>query len=127
MDAHASCPSEERATHQMLRADLEATCQAFHALLATLTPADWSRPSTNPAWTIGEVLWHITGYAFMIPDQLAWLREGTYAYTTYVSADALTRGNERETREGAQVHTFSSIAQVYEEGHAATLAALSSL
>jgi hypothetical protein len=42
-------------------------------------------------------------------------------------ADELNRGNEHETRVAAQAHTFSSIAQTYEEGHAATLAALSSV
>jgi len=30
--------------HLALRAELEATRQAFQALLATLTPEDWYRP-----------------------------------------------------------------------------------
>ena len=74
MDRNAIAPSGEALLYHALRAELEATRQAFRALLATLRPADWTRPSLNPAWTIGEVLWHITGYLFLIPQQLVWLQ-----------------------------------------------------
>jgi uncharacterized protein (TIGR03083 family) len=127
MDRYASFPPEEGPMHQALRAELEATRQAFQAVLALLTPADWSRPSTNPAWTIGEVLWHITGYLFMIPEQLTWLRDRPLPAFTDASADELNRENVLHTRAGAQAQTLSSIAQAYEEGHAATLVALSSV
>lgn len=110
--------------YSTLHAELEATRQAFHSILATLTPADWSRPSLNPAWTIGEMLWHITGYLFMIPQQLAWLQTGTFPDQTQLSAEDLNHGNIHQTRAGAQSQSFGSIAQAYEEGHAATLVAL---
>jgi hypothetical protein len=110
--------------HDALRAELEATRQAFHALLATLTPADWNRPSRNQAWTTGEVLWHITGYLFMIPEQLAWLQTGTFPDMTGETADELNRGNISQTRSGAEAQTFDTIARTYEAGHATTLAAL---
>ena len=45
--------------HRALRTELETTRQAFHALLAALTPEGWERPSHNHCWTIGEVLWHM--------------------------------------------------------------------
>lgn len=114
----------ESAMHQALAAELEATRQAFHTLVATLTPADWSRPSANPAWTIGELLWHITGYLFLIPQQLVWLQSGTFPNLTERSAEDLNRGNVQQARAGAMRQTFTSIVQAYEEGHAATLAAL---
>ena len=113
--------------HQTLAAELEATRQAFHALVAALTPADWIRPSANPAWTIGEVLWHITGYLFMIPQQLVWLQTGTFPDDTQRSVEDLNRGNVRQTRAGAMRQTFTSIVPAYEKGHAATLAALQSV
>jgi hypothetical protein len=110
--------------HDTLRAELEATRRAFHALLAALAPEDWDRPSLNEAWTTGEVLWHITCYLFMIPEQLAWLQAGTFPDMTGESADELNSGNISQTRAGAQAHTFDTIARTYEDGHAITLAAL---
>jgi hypothetical protein len=103
---------------------LEATRQAFAALLASLTDADWNAPSANPAWTNGELLWHITGYLFIIPEQLELLRRGAWLDMSQLSADELNRGNVEEARQGAQAHTLVSLAQAYADGHAATLAAL---
>jgi uncharacterized protein (TIGR03083 family) len=110
--------------YQTLTAELEATRQTFQALVATLTPADWTRPSANPAWSIGELLWHITGYLFLILQQLIWLQSGTFPDLTQRSAEDLNRGNVEQARAGAKRQTFTSIVQAYEEGHAATLAAL---
>jgi hypothetical protein len=56
--------------HQALRVELEITRQAFHALLAALTPEDWDRPSRNPSWTIGELL-HSRGRMVQVPGRLA--------------------------------------------------------
>jgi hypothetical protein len=120
-------PQTESAMHRALRAELETTRQAFHALLATLTPADWDRPSHNPRWTIGEVLWHITLYLFVIPEQLIWLQGNNFPEPFTESADELNEGNVEQTREGAHEQTFVTIAQAYEDGHAATLAALASV
>jgi len=127
MDPSAISPPAEGALHYVLHAELEATRQAFHILLDSLAPADWTRPSLNPAWTIGEVLWHITGYLFMIPQQLMWLQTGTFPDQSQWSADDLNRGNVKQTRAGAQAQTLGTIAQAYEEGHARTLAALRSV
>lgn len=106
------------------RSELEITRQAFHALLALLAPEDWDRPSHNPAWTIGELLWHITSYLLVIPQQLIWLQTNTFPDPFTASADELNAENEQQTREEARGHTVSSIAQTYEAGHAAALAAL---
>ena len=117
-------PHTESALHRALRAELEATRQAFHALLAALAPADWDRLSLNPRWTIGEVLWHITLYLEIIPQQLVWLQTHSFPDPFNGSADELNEGNVEQTRAGAQEQTFASIGQAYEAGHAATLAAL---
>jgi hypothetical protein len=117
-------PSVNTPLHHTLRAELEATRQEFHALLATLNADDWDRPSQNPAWTIGELLWHITSYLLVIPQQLIWLQTNTFPAPFTTDADTLNEGNEQQTREEAQRQTFASVAQAYETGHAITLAAL---
>jgi len=53
-----------------LRADLVAAHASFHALLDALTDADLRRPSRNPGWTNGEVLWHMV-FGFVILAALA--------------------------------------------------------
>ena len=41
-------------------AELAATRSAFHALLEPLSDADLRKPSHNPGWTNGEILFHMT-------------------------------------------------------------------
>jgi len=43
-----------------LAQDLESARQGFHNLLDSVSEAFYSHPSDNPAWTIGDVLYHIT-------------------------------------------------------------------
>jgi len=43
-----------------LHQEIEGTRTAFHQLLATIPDEALSRPSDNPAWTIGEVLYHMS-------------------------------------------------------------------
>jgi hypothetical protein len=48
-----------------IRAELESTRSAFHALLASLSEEDFHRQSLNPGWTNGEILAHMT-FGFII-------------------------------------------------------------
>jgi uncharacterized damage-inducible protein DinB len=120
-------PHADSPLHRACRAELESTRQAFHELLATLAPEDWDRPSRNPSWTIGEILWHIANYLLIIPDQLIWLQTNTFPDPLAWSADELNAGNVQQTREDAHGQSFTTLAQLYETGHAATLAALDSV
>jgi len=43
-----------------LAQELEVTRQNFHHLLDSIPEALYVHPSDNPAWTIGDVLYHIT-------------------------------------------------------------------
>src|SRR5262245_61144284 len=42
-----------------LRAEIEDARREYHELLNSLTRADWKRKSTNPAWTIGQLMYHM--------------------------------------------------------------------
>ena len=50
--------------HATIFAELAATRQAYHALVASISEATWRRPSHNPAWTIGQVLDHMALVGF---------------------------------------------------------------
>jgi hypothetical protein len=47
------------ADKQAIRSGLTATRDAYHELLAALTPDDWPRRSGNPEMTIKELMWHM--------------------------------------------------------------------
>jgi uncharacterized damage-inducible protein DinB len=48
-----------------IRSELDATRDAFHAVLDSLSDEDWRQRSHNPGWTNGELLFHMA-FAFMI-------------------------------------------------------------
>jgi hypothetical protein len=55
-----------------IRDELEETRREFHALLTSLSAADWDAPSRNPAWTNGQVVFHML-FAFLLIPSLFWL------------------------------------------------------
>jgi hypothetical protein len=61
-----------------VRAELQASHAAFHALLRSLSEADARRPSLNPGWNNGEILAHmIFGYMIveaLLPAERFWRR-----------------------------------------------------
>jgi hypothetical protein len=127
MPQHPEQIPPESALYQALRAELGTVRLEFYALLADLQPGDWERPSLNPAWTNGELLWHITDYLFLIPEQLIWLQTRSFPDLTQRPPDVLNEENVRFTRAQARTQSIASIAQTYDQGHAATLAALATV
>ena len=59
---------------QAITSELVAARAEFHALLNTLTDEDWRRPSHNPGWTNGEILFHMALGFFLLPILLPLLR-----------------------------------------------------
>jgi DinB superfamily len=57
---------------QRVRDELEQTRLQFHALLDSLTDAEWDEPSRNSAWTNGQLVFHML-FAFTLIPSLFWL------------------------------------------------------
>lgn len=55
----------DKDTAERIRSELEAARASFHALVNSLTEADWHRQSLNPGWTNGEILAHML-FGFII-------------------------------------------------------------
>lgn len=53
-------PAAQLGARDSIRGELEAVGASFHSLLADPSDDDWRRPSANPGWTNGEVLFHMT-------------------------------------------------------------------
>src|SRR5260370_10263607 len=66
--APASSALPERAA---LRAQLEETRMAFHALVEALTEAQWHSKTATTAWTVCDVLTHLADGLARLPDELS--------------------------------------------------------
>ena len=62
-------PANPQETKLAIRAELEATRTAFHALLASLSENDLRQPSHNPGWANGEILAHML-FGFIVLNAL---------------------------------------------------------
>ncbi len=61
---------------EALRTQLEETRLAFHALVESLTEAEWHRKTLSTAWTVGEVMTHLALTLAVKPETIAHVRRG---------------------------------------------------
>ena len=59
-----------------IRAELEATRDAFLRLVDSLSDADWHRKSPSSDWTLGEILVHLTWSLEYLPREVACALQG---------------------------------------------------
>ena len=110
-----------------LRLELTQTCEAYHTLLAEIPDEAFSKPSDNPPWTIGEVLFHMSlAPRFMTTDlkmiiSRPWLAK---VFTFLAPQSIFDRVNDWYTRYGARNLNRSFLAEQYDK---ANLRALKSL
>ncbi len=117
-------------TREALRADLATTHAAFHARLDALTDADLRRPSRNPGWTNGEVLWHMV-FGFVILAALAplvrfWGRlprrySKRFARLLNSATGIFNRVNAWGARGGGRVYARRRIGPRFDRAYAAVL------
>jgi DinB superfamily len=51
-----------------LRSDLEAARQEFHEMVGSISEQRWDKPSHNPGWTNGQLLFHVLlGFILVLP------------------------------------------------------------
>jgi hypothetical protein len=106
---------------QVIRQELESTRAAFHQLLNSLSDADWKTKSANPAWSIGQLMWHLgRGIEFSV-QAVGYCRKGKGPNPP---AFLINPGNVLLTRFGSRGATPSSAAQGYDRHHEALLACL---
>lgn len=65
-------PEGDEGIAARVRSDLESSSCRFHMLLDSLSQDDWDTPSLNPAWTNGQLVYHIL-FAFMLVPSLFWM------------------------------------------------------
>jgi hypothetical protein len=123
-------------TKEAIRAELETTRAAFHALLGALSEADLGKPSHNPGWTNGEILAHMT-FGFIIVRTLLPLVRIWGRFPRRVSKpfqgllNALTAPfnwvNALGARMQARVFTCERLGSIYDLTHRALLKQVESI
>ena len=108
--------------HADVQAELAATRDAAHQILASLSDADWRRRSANPGWTIGEVLTHLTWSLEHVPREVERARIGRGMY----NLPPLLAGplNMLAMRLLARRRTLQTIALRYDAAYAAAVRTL---
>ncbi|HSL29942.1 MAG TPA: DinB family protein [Anaerolineales bacterium] len=113
-----------------LRAEILETREAFHRLLAEIPDKAFSEPSDNPAWTIGELLFHMSlAPRFVVTDlrfiiSRPWLAK---IFTILIPISLFNRLNEVFTRYGSRNLNRTFLAEQYDRAHARALESLEEL
>ena len=112
-------PSPDRPA---LRSELEATRSAFQALAESLSDDQWQQKSPASAWSVGEVLVHLTWALEQLPKEVASARrgKGMFNFPKWL-ADPLSYWITRWTARNA---TRESIVRQYDMAMAAVIHAL---
>jgi hypothetical protein len=105
-----------------IRTELEMTRTHFHAMLAAIPAGAFSKPTENPQWNVGEVLYHMSLALRNLPVDVRLIRRLGWIPTP--PAFIFHRLNEWATRRGGRDATHETLAQAYDNGHARTLQAL---
>jgi uncharacterized damage-inducible protein DinB len=107
-------------TRAELREEIEATRARFHALLDEVPDDALSAPSDNPAWTIGEVLFHMSVAPRLMVTDVGAIRNHPVmvgAVARIIPQEAFDLWNKVYTREAGKRKDRRALADAY---HAAT-------
>ncbi len=117
--APASSALPDRAA---LCAQLEETRVAFHALVESLTEAQWQRHTATTAWTVCEVMTHVADGLARLPETIAHVRQGK----NYLNLPSWLRDplNRWLVTWSARGQTRESILRRYDQAYTALLATL---
>ena len=113
-----------------LRAELIKTRKAYHALLAEVPDEAFSKPSDNPAWTIGEVLYHMSlAPRFMTTDLRMIISRPWVArvFAALVSRSLFDSLNAFFTRYWSRKLDRKFLAEQYDRAHERALESLEGL
>jgi hypothetical protein len=113
-----------------LRIEMIQTHDAFQILLAEIPDQAFPQPSDNPAWTIGEVLFHMSlAPRFMTTDLRIIISRPKLAkvFSILVPIPLFDRLNDFYTRYGARNLNRTFLAEQYDRAHERAMRSLEPL
>jgi hypothetical protein len=128
--------TKQHASEETIRRELETTRTQFHALLDSLSEADFRAQSLNPGWTNGEILAHMT-FGFIVinvllPMARLWgrLPKGSSKWFAWL-LNALTGPfnwfNALGARGQGKIFTRQRIGNIFDRTHLALLRKVASI
>lgn len=117
-------------TKQQLEAEIEETRRRFHQLLASIPDSAFDQPSNNPAWTIGELLYHMSIAPRLMVADVAMILRRPFLLTLLpkLFPEQLFHWlNARLTRFGARHLNRQFLANEYDKAHERILQTFRSL
>jgi len=112
-----------------LSREMESTLRDFHRLLNFVPEALYDHPSSNTAWTIGDVLYHITLGLPALRFEM-WMivnARGLFQFAMNdITSNIFNRINAMFTRRSKQI-THQGLSKAYETGHASLMSSLKRL
>lgn len=108
-------PSEGGSLSEEIRAELDATRQAYRGLLASLSDEDWPKPSGNPAWTVGQLMVHMTFAPRMLSADVKLIRRG--GWMPKLPAFLFNWSNVLMTRWSARKESVHTVGALYDAAH----------
>ena len=109
-----------------LENDLESTRREYLHLVESVPEEFYERPSANSAWTIGDVLYHITLGPPAIRTEIWMIRHASWLVSALLNdwtAGIFNRGNALFARHPKRI-TPQTLIRDYQRGHAGLLASL---
>jgi uncharacterized protein (TIGR03083 family) len=116
-------PAETASTvdRNAIRAELEDTRSRYSELLDSLSEEDWKRKSGNPAWTVGQLMWHLGRGMEFFSETVDYCRRGKAPNPPGFLIDI---GNTILTRFGSRGATRESVGAKYDAAHEKLVALL---
>ena len=112
---------------EKIRQEIEETHQEFHALLASIPEEAFSLPSDNPAWNVGEVLYHLSIAPRFLERDVKMITGQSWFYRALIKLVPKTLFdwlNKVLTRYGARNISHQFLAQEYDKAHQSVLQVL---
>jgi len=112
---------------EAIRQEIEATRTSFQELLASIPDEAFSLPSDNPAWTVGEVLYHMSIAPRFLSKDVKMITNQNWMYRiipVLIPKQLFDWLNKKLTKYGARKLSREFLAVEYDKAHQATLIAL---
>jgi uncharacterized damage-inducible protein DinB len=117
----------ETVTRDALRREIEAARAAFHRLLDEVPDAALTEPSDNPAWTVREVLFHMSMAPRLMVSDVALIMRGPWLVRLLprlIPRAAFDWWNKMYTRQRGRRMSRNALAAEYDRATATILRTL---
>lgn len=108
-----------------IRAELESIRTQYHALVGEIGEAHWKQRSAIPAWTCGQLAWHLSASIGFVAGQIEGAKKkGNGTNPPAFLLPTLLKLSELRVRLQSRSATAASVAADYDAGMARLLAML---